>query len=42
MFLMYFLIALLNGVLTYKIRQIEKEARKKGVTFTPGNTPAPL
>jgi two-component system sensor histidine kinase KdpD len=27
--LMYFIIALINGVLTYKIRQIEKEARQK-------------
>ena len=26
---MYFLIALVNAVLTYKIRQIEKEAKKK-------------
>ncbi|HSH67342.1 MAG TPA: ATP-binding protein [Bacteroidia bacterium] len=26
---MYFVIALVNGVLTYKIRQMEKEARKK-------------
>jgi two-component system sensor histidine kinase KdpD len=29
MLLLYFLIAALNGVLTYKIRQIEKEARDK-------------
>ena len=29
MFLMYFLIALLNGVLTYKIRQTEKQSQKK-------------
>lgn len=29
LFLMYFVIALLNGVLTYKIRQYEKEATKK-------------
>lgn len=29
MFLMYFLIALINGVLTYKIRQAEKKAREK-------------
>ncbi|MES2589782.1 MAG: ATP-binding protein [Bacteroidota bacterium] len=29
MFLMYFLIALINGVLTYKIRQVEKHAREK-------------
>lgn len=29
LFLMYFVIALLNGVLTYKIRQFEKEATKK-------------
>ena len=27
--LMYFVIALVNAVLTYKIRQIEKEARQK-------------
>lgn len=29
MFLMYFLIALVNGVLTNRIRQVEKEANKK-------------
>jgi two-component system sensor histidine kinase KdpD len=29
LFLMYFLIALINAVLTYKIRQIEKDARAK-------------
>lgn len=29
MFLMYFVIATLNGVLTYKIRQMEKETMKK-------------
>ena len=29
MLLMYFVVALVNGVLTYKIRQMEKEARKK-------------
>lgn len=29
MFIMYFLIALVNGALTYKIRQIEKEANKR-------------
>lgn len=29
LFLMYFVIALLNGVLTYKIRQYEKESTKK-------------
>ena len=29
LFLMYFVIALVNGVLTYKIRQIEKQARQK-------------
>src|SRR6476620_9507236 len=29
LFIMYFVIALINAVLTYKIRQVEKEARKK-------------
>jgi len=29
MFLMYFIIAMVNAVLTYKIRQIEKEANRK-------------
>lgn len=29
MFLMYFLIAIINGVLTFKIRQAEKKAREK-------------
>lgn len=29
LFFMYFIIALVNAVLTYKIRQIQKEARKK-------------
>jgi two-component system sensor histidine kinase KdpD len=29
LFIMYFIIALINGVLTYKIRQIEKDARLK-------------
>lgn len=29
LFLMYFIIALINAVLTYKIRQIQKETRKK-------------
>jgi two-component system, OmpR family, sensor histidine kinase KdpD len=29
LFIMYFIIALVNGVLTYKIRQVQKEARKK-------------
>ncbi len=29
LFLMYFVIALVNGVLTYKIRQMKKEARKR-------------
>lgn len=29
LFIMYFLIAMINGILTYKIRQIEKEARLK-------------
>ena len=29
LFFMYFIVALVNAVLTYKIRQLEKEARKK-------------
>ena len=29
MFLMYFLVALINGMLTFKIRQVEKRAREK-------------
>ncbi len=29
LFIMYFVIAMINGVLTYKIRQVEKEARLK-------------